>query len=104
MFMSSPQCSMQVMTHLEAPLSRLLREDACAVGCRCEARDLELTLTSPSDSAVARECARDTWPEAFWSTEPPRRLYTEVKQFVHLASKPQQLCKVKDQDVAQQEP
>ena len=30
---STPQGSMEVMTHLEPPLSRLLRDDACAVGC-----------------------------------------------------------------------
>ena len=78
---------MQVMTHLEAPLSRLLCEDACAEGCIREARDLELTLTSPSDSAVARECARDMWPEALWSSGgSPIRLCTQSKRFMHCAT------------------
>lgn len=52
--------SMQVMTHLEAPLSRLLLcDEACAGagGCVWEGKDLELTRTSPSDRAVPRECA-----------------------------------------------
>lgn len=77
---------MQVMTHLEAALSRLLCDAACAVGCMWQARDLELLLTSPSDSAVARECARDIWPEGAWSSELPRQLCTETKQIVHCAT------------------
>lgn len=82
--LDKPVSSLQGLTDLEAPLSRLLlRGDACDTGAVCKGRDLELAGSRPSDLAVARGGARGVWAAVCGSLGAPRWLCTAIRRGQH---------------------